>query len=1343
MTTVLDIHNLETPPEIVEVIVQESRLDASAIHKTTASEISEIEEKTTLSENDYFLIEDSEDSNNKKSSTISALTTFSSGEVNTISNIGTSGIGIYKQKDGVNFELKKINPLSSKITVVDNTTDNEINLDIAENEINHNNITNVGTLTHSEIDNYINNEALIKSVYDPNNINADIFNLDNIVEGITNKILTTSERSKISNLPDDTQSALNAINSILSSDDTSLDELQEIVNYIKTNKSTLDALSFDDIAETLTYKYYTLTEKNKLSGIEENATGDQTGAEIKSLYESESDTNAFTDAEKTKLAGLTGGSGGYISEEDSTNLTDNGETTLHYHASDRDRANHTGTQTASTISDFDAEVSNNSDVSSNTTYRNIGHIPNSEKGSNNGVATLDSGGKVPSTQLPITIMNYLGTWNANTNDPNLLDGTGSAGDVYKISVSGSKDLGSGSIDFDIGDWIIYNGSIWEKNDNTDAVTSVNSQTGIVSLDSDDISEGSTNLYLSGNEFQKNVDTMDNITNGSTYVKTTNDYTNTEKTKLSNIEENATADLTSSEIKSLYESESNTNAYTDADKTKVDNTSGINTGDQDTSTIIHEKIGTPTYKTLKDWFDAVQSAGVISGGTITDNGDGTVAVSAGTGIIKSTNSDVGENLFFDFAASSSVSVDDNALSYIVIDYNLGTPQITTSTTKTANGHTIFNLGKCYREGAVIDILNSGHRIQDLSKRIQQHHVEMDDIQLVSGVIVSETGTRNITITAGVLYAGLNRITTDSIDTSGSNTFEHYYYNGSAWVKSSQTQIDNTQYNDIASGLSTLSNNQYGVHWVYKGTNGGAYVIYGQDSYTLAEAQSADIPSSLPDHVDNFGALRAKIIIAKNATAFTEVQNIKTANFQAISASDHNELTGLQGGTSNEYYHLTNTQYTDLTDGGITTLHTHASSGGISDIIEDTSPQLGGDLDLNDFTIMQNGIPVLLASTVYGVRYDKINDTITAGVVINGQFVESEYTTFPIQEQCGRGLLTTSGVWTKLDPTDSTKLETGETATLDGSAGQVMVRIPKFYQVIKESGNYQYYFISFTLFIFDSTPAWIPPAFGDDEYRYIGAFNGVAATDALDADVVSAVIDTSAYVTNTTPNPFTDRTRGQFRAQQQSGFFQYSWGCYELVRILFLTKYKTWDSQTVLPGFTDGGAWDYSKVTEAGSTLSLGDSDGSIYDDTNGWYKANSFLRIENFYGNVWEWLDGINIDNTTGDCIVYVCNTPANFADDTASNYVTTGHAPAFADEYGYQKYILGSGKYCPFYPADLNDGADSTSYQTDYNYNSAGSWRVLLCGGSLSFGDQAGLAFLRVHGASSFVASSFSVRSAA
>ena len=49
---------------------------------------------------------------------------------------------------------------------------------------------------------------------------------------------------------------------------------------------------------------YTTAEETKLAGIEASATSDQTAAEIKTAYESNSDTNAFTDADHTKLDGI-------------------------------------------------------------------------------------------------------------------------------------------------------------------------------------------------------------------------------------------------------------------------------------------------------------------------------------------------------------------------------------------------------------------------------------------------------------------------------------------------------------------------------------------------------------------------------------------------------------------------------------------------------------------------------------------------------------------------------------------------------------------------------------------------------------------------------------------------------------------------------------------------------------------------------------------------------------------------------------------------------------------------------------------------------------------------------
>jgi hypothetical protein len=123
-------------------------------------------------------------------------------------------------------------------------------------------------------------------------------------------------------------------------------------------------------------------------------------------------------------------------------------------------------------------------------------------------------------------MEYKGNWNASTNSPSLADGIGNNGDVYRTSVAGSQDLGSGSITFAIGDKVVYNGasSVWEKWDTQDEVTSVNSQTGAVVLDTDDINEGSTNLYFTNERAQDAVGGA--LTDTSSIDFTYNDGANT-------------------------------------------------------------------------------------------------------------------------------------------------------------------------------------------------------------------------------------------------------------------------------------------------------------------------------------------------------------------------------------------------------------------------------------------------------------------------------------------------------------------------------------------------------------------------------------------------------------------------------------------------------------------------------------------------------------------------------------------------------------------------------------------------------------------------------------------------
>jgi hypothetical protein len=112
-----------------------------------------------------------------------------------------------------------------------------------------------------------------------------------------------------------------------------------------------------------------------------------------------------------------------------------------------------------------------------------------------------------SLQSQITAMagfvNYEGTWNASTNIPTLTSSVGTKGDYYVVSTTGTTNL-NGITTWTQGDWAIFNGSAWEKVDNTDLVTSVAGRTGAVTLTTSDIgglgtiaTQASSNVSITG------------------------------------------------------------------------------------------------------------------------------------------------------------------------------------------------------------------------------------------------------------------------------------------------------------------------------------------------------------------------------------------------------------------------------------------------------------------------------------------------------------------------------------------------------------------------------------------------------------------------------------------------------------------------------------------------------------------------------------------------------------------------------------------------------------------------------------------------------------------------------
>ena len=115
---------------------------------------------------------------------------------------------------------------------------------------------------------------------------------------------------------------------------------------------------------------------------------------------------------------------------------------------------------------------------------------------------------------------YKGTWNASTNTPTITSSVGTLGWYYIVDVAGTTNI-NGITDWQVGDWIIFNGTVWNKVDNTDAVISVNGYTGAVSLVSSDIPEGSTNLYFTNTRARQAISLT---TTGSSGAATYNDGT---------------------------------------------------------------------------------------------------------------------------------------------------------------------------------------------------------------------------------------------------------------------------------------------------------------------------------------------------------------------------------------------------------------------------------------------------------------------------------------------------------------------------------------------------------------------------------------------------------------------------------------------------------------------------------------------------------------------------------------------------------------------------------------------------------------------------------------------------
>jgi hypothetical protein len=134
----------------------------------------------------------------------------------------------------------------------------------------------------------------------------------------------------------------------------------------------------------------------------------------------------------------------------------------------------------------------------------IGAVNTSVLGQPNGVATLDSSGKLTDSQIPAALvgaLQYQGVWDASTNTPTLTSGVGVTGQYYKVSVAGATTI-DGYNGWTVGDILAFNGTTWDAIDGlTTEVTSVFGRVGSVTAtlaSADFANQGTTTTVLHGN-----------------------------------------------------------------------------------------------------------------------------------------------------------------------------------------------------------------------------------------------------------------------------------------------------------------------------------------------------------------------------------------------------------------------------------------------------------------------------------------------------------------------------------------------------------------------------------------------------------------------------------------------------------------------------------------------------------------------------------------------------------------------------------------------------------------------------------------------------------------------------
>jgi hypothetical protein len=269
-----------------------------------------------------------------------------------------------------------------------------------------------------------------------------------------------------------------------------------------------------------------------------------------------------------------------------------------------------------------------------------------------------------------------------------------------------------------------------------------------------------------------------------------------------------------------------------------------------------------------------------------------------------------------------ALSNNDTNYVVIKYNGGSPiwDILTDNS-TINGETIVLTHIIYRANNFIHVLDFGNDGFALPNKLNDRVIAIDRFGRESGFSLGLSGSTGVvTLTAGIAWNGTNRQSLVAVNSQDDIFFQNYHSGGN-WVYTTSSNTLNNLYYDNGTNPVLAAGGKYLVNWYFRGQeiNDHLYEVWGNDEYdNVSEAQLSTEPN-LPELITSHAFLTGRIIVQVSATTGL-VESAFVQVFQPSTVQAHNDLTGIQGGQSGEYYHLTSTQYSNVVYKNITNIFT---------------------------------------------------------------------------------------------------------------------------------------------------------------------------------------------------------------------------------------------------------------------------------------------------------------------------------------------------------------------------------------------------------------------------------------